>query len=168
MPPISSSRLAPRTSCNSPAASIWASQVRRSCFGALARVRADWSAGRFIGGAFRSGGGTLERAARHGADEIAPIFGAGVDVFERINGGSSCSRGGLEYIGLRLAAVERRFGLCDPARPRLGATDAQARVGHHAILEPEARERHAERKVAGAAAELGEARTRVRRQDRQL
>src|SRR5882724_6615751 len=104
--------------------------------------------------AFRSGGGTLERAARHGANEIAPIFGVGVDVLERINGGSSRGCGGLEYIGLRLAAAERSFGLCDPARLRLGATDAKADVRHHAILEPEARQRHAERKVAGAAAEL--------------
>src|SRR5215813_4550039 len=105
MPPISSSRLAPRTSCSSSAASIWASQVRRSCFGALARVRADWSAGRFMGGAFRSDGGALERAARHGTDEIAPILGAGVDVFQRIDGGGSRGCGGLEYIGLRLATV---------------------------------------------------------------
>ena len=55
------------------------------------------------------------------------------------------------------AAVERGFGLCDPARKCLGAADADARLRDHAVLEPEGRERHGERKIAGAAVELVEA-----------
>src|SRR5262249_9446771 len=46
--------------------------------------------------------------------------------------------------------------------------DAQAHVRHCAILEPEACERHAERKIASAAAELAEAGARVGWQNRQL
>src|SRR5262245_16998886 len=139
MPPISSSRLAPCTSCSSPAASIWASQVRNSCLGALLKVRAGWSAGRFMALPFvlvEAGGGALERAARHGVNEIAPIVGAGVDILKRVDGGSGGCGGGLEHVGGWRAAVERGFCLGDPPRPGLSAANAQTRIRDGAILEP--------------------------------
>src|SRR5262245_35628753 len=148
MPPISSSRLAPRTICNSPAASIWAIQVRKSCLseflGALLSALVDVSAGRFMGWAFRSGG-AFERTARHRAAEIAPILGAGVVVLERIDGGGGGIAGGAKHLRPRTLTVERRLGLGDPARPRFGAADAHTRVRNHAVLQPVAHGRHAER-----------------------
>src|SRR5262249_51660724 len=163
MPPISSSRLAPRTVCSSPNASIWASQVRKSCLGALRSAAVASSAGRFMTMPFRSRG-ALERAVSHRADEVAPIIGACIVVLRPVG----CRRGGIsgsaEGRRAQLATVERRLGLRNPPRPAFGAADSNAGVGHGAVLEPIAREHHGEREVAGAAAELAEAETRVRRQ----
>src|SRR5438270_13945961 len=123
MPPISSSRLAPRTNCSSPADSICASQVRKSCFGALLRFWFAIWAGRFMVLPFRSGGGALERSSRHGAHEVASIFGAGVDILERLDRlcGSFC--GSNENVAPRFLAGKGGFRFSDAAWPRLCPAD---------------------------------------------
>src|SRR5690242_17715046 len=99
MPPISSSRLAPRTSCSSSAASIWLSQVRRSCLGALRKSLVEISAGRFMGLPFLLGVGAIERPARDGADEVAPVLGAIVEIFRRVDCGGRRVGSGIERLG---------------------------------------------------------------------
>src|SRR5260221_1561448 len=107
MPPISSSRLAPLITCNSPAASIWPSQVRRSCLGALMRPWDENSAARFMFQPFRDpiwreyesfrpacpanrSPCVLQCPIGHGPNQVAPIVGAVIGVFhglDRLGGG---------------------------------------------------------------------------------
>ena len=70
----------------------------------------------------RSGRGALERAARHGAHEVAPIFGAGVDVLERIDGAAAASAAAASNTPAR--ACGRRARL---QPPRSGAASARRR-----------------------------------------
>src|SRR5712671_2500569 len=88
MPPISSSRSAPRTTCNSLATSMWASHVRRSCFGALLSALTECSVGRFMAHFAFSKLRLLrivERAARHGTHEIAAIIRRCIGVLKRVD-----------------------------------------------------------------------------------
>src|ERR1043166_4766747 len=134
MPPISSSRLAPRTVSNSPAASICASQVRRSCLGALLSVFDATSAGRFMGWPFSSG--AFEGAPRHGTDKVTPIVGVRIVVHKRVDGVRGGVRGGGEGVLVGRMAVEGGFRFRDAAWAVFRAANAEADVGHHAVLDP--------------------------------
>ena len=102
----------------------------------------------------------VERAARHGAHEIAPIIGAGVDILKRVD-----RRGGGLAGGVRTPPVPAAcpFSAASASAMRrgirLGAADADARLGDDAVLEPVGHERHAEREVAGAAGEFARSRS---------
>src|SRR5579862_6470586 len=90
MAPISSSRLAPLMSCSSSAASIWPSQVRRSCLGALVRLVLANSASLFMAlGLSRDPGAklyrSLEGAVSHRPHQVAPVLRAIGKVFHRID-----------------------------------------------------------------------------------
>src|ERR1044072_2661475 len=124
MPPISRSRSAPRTCCTSSMASSCEIQVRRSCFGALVSDADFKSDGRFISSFLPALRCAVECAAGHGADEIAPILGARLDIHKRLNRRGGGFTGGLKRIRARRLAVERRLGFGDAARERLGAADA--------------------------------------------
>src|SRR5262249_45909270 len=127
MPPISSSRLAPRTSCNSSAASIWLSQVRRSCLGALRKSLVEMSAGRFMDMAFL-GLGAVERPPCDSAYEVAAILRAIVEILGRVDGCGSRVRRRIEGLCTGLLARERRFRLRYPARQGFGAARTHTRL----------------------------------------
>src|SRR5215472_9773268 len=122
MPPISSSRSAPLTTCSSPAASSWPSQVRKSCLGALVRPGVDNSATRFM--LLSLSGKCSDSSMKHsrpfvlgacscgadqspvgdGPDHVAPIVRAVVGVLHGVDP-RRCSSGGLEGVRAGLLAL---------------------------------------------------------------
>ena len=81
----------------------------------------------------RSSCRAVERPACHGEHEIAPIFGADLDILKRLDRRGGRLARGLERLRSGRFAVQRRFGLGDAARKRLGAADADARVDDLAV-----------------------------------
>ena len=128
--------------------------MRRSCLGALVSVLDEKSCGPVHGHAFPAFAcaglraftlaRAVERAARHGAHEVAPIIGACVDVLKRVDRrrrplrrprAKASGPGGWPASAASASAIRRGV--------RLGAADADARLGDRAVREPIGHERHA-------------------------